>query len=325
MNVLLFRILLIQNAPDRIHANQHQSPLKYQHSQHSSNATLHRNNSSILVITAPLSSANAFEQSDPQNFSCGLQNQQQQQQQHSQIIANIENNCNNFELDDDGFSQISFKHHLRHDEKNSSRGSLHNVYDNMSISTTNTSATTRNYNCSDADSNFLKIIPGLQEVQEADNDDKRRSQLNDKTRTSMFIENSDILNDQNYPKLYYRHSTFLLPTTAKTSRIIDENLSERQQEKRRYSDTKLLNNIYFENEFLVKKITHEDALGSPTKTDSNFDQLELNIKNILEMDVNEQKVEREMERTMPVNETSRNKNLGGTKNVFKSLPNLENS
>lgn len=319
-----FRILLIQNAPERNHANQPQSPLTHQHSRHSSNATLHRNNSSILVITAPLSNVNAFERSNLQNSSCDLQNNQQQQQ--SQIIANIENNCNNFELDDDGFSQISFKHHLRHDERNSSRGSLHNVYDNMSISTTNTSATTRNYNCSDADSNFLKIIPGLQEVQEAESDEKRRSQLNEKTRTSMFIENSDILNDQNYPKLYYRHSTFLLPTTAKTSRMIDEDLSDKQREKRRYSDTKLLNNLHFENEFLVKKASQDDVLGSPTKPEvPSFDQLEFSIQNILEMDVNEPKGEKPPEGDLPTIETGRKKHLSETRNVFKSLPNLEHS
>lgn len=257
-----------------------------------------------------------------QNSSCDLQSHQQQQQQQSQIIANIENNCNNFELDDDGFSQISFKHHLRHDERNSSRGSLHNVYDNMSISTTNTSATTRNYNCSDADSNFLKIIPGLQEVQEAENDEKRRSQLKEKTRTSMFIENSDILNDHNYPKLYYRHSTFLLPTTAKTSRMIDDDRSDKQREKRRYSDTKLLNNLHFENEFLVKKMSQDDVLGSPTRTD--FDQLEFNIQNILEMDVNEQKGDKP-DGNLPVNDTGRKISLSETRNVFKSLPNLEHS
>lgn len=237
------------------------------------------------------------------------------QQQHSQIIANIENNGNNFELDDDGFSQISFKHHLRHDERNSSRGSLHNVYDNASISTTNTSATTRNFNCNDNDSNFLKIIPGLQEVHEAEGEDKRQSQLNDETQTSMFIENRDILNDQNYPKLYYRHSTVLLPTTAKTSRSIDDILREKQKEKRRYSDTKLLNSLHFENEFVTKK--SEDILGSPTN-DTSVDHLELNIKNILDIDMNELKNEGQKI------DGPCTRRLSDTRSIFKSLPNLEN-
>lgn len=246
-----------------------------------------------------------------------------QQQQQSQIIANIENNGNNFEMDDDGFSQISFKHHLRHDERNSSRGSLHNVYDNASISTTNTSATTRNFNCGDNDSNFLKIIPGLQEVQEAESEDKRQSQMKEKTQTSMFIENSDILNDQNYPKLYYRHSTVLLPTTAKTSRSIDDILREKQREKRRYSDTKLLNSLHFENEFIVKKSSHEDILGSPTKNDASIDHLELNIQNILDIDLNELKNNDVLEELKGGGVDERKRRLSDTRSIFKSLPNLE--
>lgn len=302
---------MIQNAPEKIPAIHTHSPLTLHHSHQSSNASLRRNNSSILVITAPLNNA-SLEQSNQQ-----LQFQQRQQ---SQIIANIENSSINYELDeDDGYSQISFKQNLRHDEGNSSRGSMHNAYDNTSISTTNTSATTRNLTTGgDTDSNFLKMIPGLQEVREAEDDDKRRSRQGEKAQTSMFNENSDILNDQNYPKLYFRHSTFLLPTTAKNSRSIDESLSDmagiKHKEKRRYSDTKLLNSLHFENEFLVK--SSEDVLGSPTKKenfdDAIFDQFEQNIQNILEIDVGEQKVKKEVE-NMTENQ----------RKIFQSLPNLE--
>ena len=191
---------------------------------------------------------------------------------------------------------------------------MHNAYDNTSISTTNTSATTRNLTTGDNDSNFLKMIPGLQEVKETEDDDKKRN--SEKIQTSMFKENSDILNDQNYPKLYFRHSTFILPTTAKNSRSIDESMSEvaaaKLKEKRRYSDTKLLNSLHFENEFLVK--TSEDVLGSPTKRESDliFDQLEAKIKNILELDANVPKAEKNAE---ILSENQRK--------CFQSLPNLE--
>jgi hypothetical protein len=296
---------LIQNAPEKNPIIHTHSPLAHHHSHQSSSASLRRNNSSILVITAPLNNAN-LEQ-------CNQQHLQYQQCQQSQIIANIENSSINYELDeDDGYSQISFKQHLRLDEGNSSRGSMHNAYDNTSISTTNTSATTRNLTTADADSNFLKMIPGLQEVREAEDDEKRQ-----KIQTSMFHENSDILNDQNYPKLYFRHSTFLLPTTAKNSRSVDDALSdmtgEKYKEKRRYSDTKLLNSLHFENEFLVKN--SEDVLRSPTKKENseNFvDQLEVNIQNILDIDVDEVKIK-----------AGENLSENQRKQLFQSLPNLE--
>jgi hypothetical protein len=258
----------------------------------------------------------AMEQSE-----CQLQ--QPQQRQQSQIIANIENNSINFELDEDGYSQFSFKHHMRQEEGNSSRGSLHNVYDNMSISTTNTSTTARNFS-GENESNFLRIAPGLEEVQEAENCEIKTKPASENSRTSMFHENSDILNDQNYPKLY--HSSILLPTTAKTrSTSVDDALKSKQYEKRRYSDTKLLNSLHFENEFLVKKSPHDNALGSPIKKefeDMIFDQLEKNIQNILEMDI---KANRDIRPSIddeaqpnPIvdNETDK-------RNIFKSLPNLE--
>lgn len=312
---LLCRILLIQNAPEKIPTNQPHSPLALQHS---TNSTLRRNNSSALVIPATLSHMQTMEPND-------CQSQQPQQRQQSQIIANIENNSINFELDDDGYSQFSFKHHLRHEEGNSSRGSLHAV-DNMSISTTNTSATARNF-AGDNESSYFKMVPGLEEVQEAELGEKRVKAQSETTRTSMFNENSDILNDQNYPKLY---SSAYLPTTAKTSRSIDEGLKNKQKEKRRYSDTKLLNSLHFENEFLVKKNSHESALGSPIKKefdDMIFDQLEKNIQNILEMDMNAQRSDKyTAESSQPnqsPNRTTDSETVSDKRNIFKSLPNLD--
>ena len=302
---------MIQNAPEKVAMHLAHSPINLNSQQSAGNATtmLRRNNSSILVITAPLNNVVDHQY----NYNSSQQQQQQQQQQQSQIIANIENNSINYELDDD-ISQISFKHHLRHEEGNSSRGSLHNVYDNTSVSTTNTSA--KNV---DNDSNFMKMVPPgvLAEVVETDDDERKRSQQN---FSSVFIENRDILNDKNYPKLFYRHSTVVLPTTAKTSRSIDEMGTIEHQilsdSKRRYSDTKLLNNIHFENEFLTstRQVPMLDnILGSPlkhceqmlsntdsksneanfndllfVKSDKQFDPLELKIQKILELDINEQ-------------------------------------
>lgn len=287
------------NAPAKNAAFQVHSPLNPNHSQQSSSATLNRNNSSTLVVIPTTLNNPAVLDQSYQPTQAELR-----QQQQSQIIANIENNSINFEIDDDGFSQISFKHHLRQDEGNSSRGSLHNVYDNMSVSTTNTSATTRNYN--DTDSNFLRTVPGLQEVQEAENDDHKLPHKPEKPRTSIFFENGDILDDQNYPKLYYRHSTFLLPTTAKTSRSIDEALSEKQLEKRRYSDTKLLSSLHFENEFLTKNA--DGAPKTPTTKDALGDQLCDELQNILELEANNDKAEK--------------KTIDEKRKIFKSLPNL---
>lgn len=266
-----------------------------------------------MVITAPI---NVIENNEQQQYQYNSAHPSHRQQ--SQIVANIENNSLCYELDDDiSYSQISFKHHLRHDEGASSRGSLHNVYDNTSVSTTNTSATTKNLT-GDNDSNFHRIIPGLEEVKEHDDDDRRmKIRYSDKIGTSIFVENDDILNDKNYPKITHRHSTLLLPTSVNAVGT-DEDLfcDERQQKKRRrYSDTKLLNSCEFENEFLIDNKNNKQqqqkchhVFGSPTGTTSktkgmteqpneanmndlifeksdDFDPMELNIQNILEIDL----------------------------------------
>lgn len=282
------RILLIQNAPEKNSTNQPQSPLPFQNSHPSG---------SILVITAPLNVN--MEHSDLR--------------QQSQIVANIENSSINYELDDDGFSQISFKH--RQDEGNSSRGSLHNVYDNTSISTTNTS--TRNKDLADNDSNFLKMMTGgLQEVQEAEDVDDKRIRPSEKNHTSMFIENSDILSS----KLYYHRQHSLLPSTANTRSIDDL----KQKERRRYSlgEAKMLQNgcLHFENETLVKTLSQEEKLKNELQEnfgDLIFDQLEINIQNILELDKSEPK----NQQISPKTNTSEKKD--SKKNIFQSLPNLE--
>lgn len=336
------------------------SPATLQNSHQSSvepNVSLHRNDSSILVITAPLN--NVMENIEQQQYQYNSAHPSHRQQ--SQIVANIENNSMSYELDDDiSYSQISFKQHLRHDEGTSSRGSLHNIYDNTSISTTNTSATTRNQTTGDNDSNFHRIFPGLEEVKEHDyqnSDDHRNIRNNfnnDKIGTSIFVENNDILNDQNYPKILHRHSTLLLPTTTNSPSFDDDCYTDDkyQRKRRRYSDTKLLNSCNFENEFLINKT---NVFGSPTTTtkgkrtddinindlifekcSDDLDPIELNIQRVLEMDIRahikNSSAEKEHANAdiniikTPTDNNNININTDDTnsqRKIFKSLPNLD--
>lgn len=257
--------------------------------------SLHRNDSSILVISAPLNNCNSSNVMSNE-VSHNQQNMITAQPQH--IVANIENS--NYDLDDISCSNISFKHHLRHQdgEGTSSRGSLHNVYDNTSISTTNTSATTRDRTTTgDNDSNFHRIIPESSEEEASGGEERKVATASGryhdkKLGTSMFVENSDILNDKNYPRLSHHHSQFLLPSTI--SPRFAEAVEARQKERRRYSDTKLLqnNSCDFENEFLINKtaLFGESTRGHSEdlifeRCDDAFDPIDLNIQNILELDI----------------------------------------
>ena len=313
------RILLIQNAPEKIPAHNHsQSPVQncHQSSVEPNNGqisvSLHRNDSSNLVMNIPINNNNNNNLNNNtmmmMNNGADATSHQQMISQPQHIVANIENN-NSYELDDDiSCSNISFKHHLRHHDSEGtslSRGSLHNVYnDNTSVSTTtNTSATTRNLT-GDNDSNFHRIIPeGFEEEMIASKDssasEHRKVSMGAaggsayttlKLGTSVFIENSDILNDKNYPRLAHHHSQFLLPS-AISPRFADA-VEMRQKERRRYSDTKLLNSCEFENEFLINKtaLFGESTHGKSVdmifeKCDDVFDPIDLNIQNILEMDM----------------------------------------
>lgn len=58
----------------------------------------------------------------------------------------------------------------------------------------------------------------------------QQHQLHHYPTSSVFLENSDILDDKDYPKLYHRHSTIMMTPDAR----------DRDARIRRYSDTKLL-------------------------------------------------------------------------------------
>lgn len=145
--------------------------------------------------------------------------------------------------------------------------------------------------------------------------------LNFTPNSAVFLENSDILNDRDYPKLYHRHSTiYVQPTTdANATENLDKLLGK---DVRRYSDTRLLKNrntlhYLHDNDdddddqqqpvpiFNVTNVlgvsipSNVDAMGpadtSITITDiifensgQNFDPLELNIQEMLELDVRQQ-------------------------------------
>lgn len=143
---------------------------------------------------------------------------------------------------------------------------------------------------------------------------------------------------------FFRHSSILLPTTARISRSIDE--GERvQKDLRRYSDTKLLNQFHMENEILLcRKRDVEDVLGSPKTANTNlnelffehcddsFDPLELNIQKVLELDIRQRQgalstmSKRSLDNVLlePLNdEKLDNKDEGKMRILFKSLPNLK--
>lgn len=286
-----------------------QSPVIVQNSHHSTrepntrntqaSVALRRNDSSILVITSPLNNSVVI------NREFLNHNNQLNSAQPQHIIANIENN---YELDDNiSCSNISFKNYTRHPEgeEASSRGNMHNNYDNTSVSTTNTSAKTRNATVGDNESNFHRIVPegSEEEIATARDIDREEREIVKSCRfntaklgTSMFIENSDILNDKNYPRFSHHHSQFLFPSAS--SRIADSKLKDR----RRYSDTKLLKNSScdFENEFLINKsaLFGESTRGGSEdlifeRCDDVFDPIDLNIQNILEIDIQTNKVKEE--------------------------------
>lgn len=60
----------------------------------------------------------------------------------------------------------------------------------------------------------------------------QQHQLHHYPTSSVFLENSDILDDKDYPKLYHRHSTIMMTP--------DSRGCDRDARIRRYSDTKLL-------------------------------------------------------------------------------------
>lgn len=193
--------------------------------------------------------------------------------------------------------------------------------------------------------------------------------------SSVFLENSDILDDKDYPKLYHRHSTIMM---APDTLHYDNDLRTR-----RYSDTKLLNaqnsasdeddengmcdDPYSNRPLPIFNVTtvlgasipnamtdmHADNYPVPQITDiifnsnaagNTYDPLELNIQEMLELDMANNRMQLRKPRysmnnvtdandryVATYNDPVHNYNVGtcvnnsDNRNMFKSMPNLSAS
>lgn len=263
----------------------------------------------------------------------------------SQCVANIENNPLNYERDwqlDDS-SQSSFKpcpqgsttgsmtplpfHDSAHTmyEANSQLRSVHSSMDGSGLDlnqipnsaqampltggiSSNTIASTSNPGQHKNDYGLFKIHT---------NGQQHRNNINQHQHyptSSVFLENSDILDDKDYPKLYHRHSAIMMaPDTISC---------DNDAKIRRYSDTKLLhsahnvdddddeNDLYMNETYnnhpmpifnvanvlgaSIPTTTHEnhpenyqitDIIFDSNTTGGTYDPLELNIQEMLELDI----------------------------------------
>lgn len=243
---------------------------------------------------------------------------------HGQIIANIENNPSNYERDwalDDS-SQSSFKPCPQGSGSMTPlpfHDSAHTMYEPGQLRSSGHSST----NGSGPDLNQIPntTLHASSSVNLSTNKTgndlnlfKVNAQHTHYPNSSVFLENSDILDDKDYPKLYHRHSTIIMAPDS-VNCDIERDVS------RRYSDTKLLQANIDDNEstnsgssnyhnsdinaipiFNVANVlgasipttlatSHVDTFTVPQVTDiifennSTFDPLELNIQEMLEVDM----------------------------------------
>lgn len=311
-----------------------------------------------------------------------LQQQQQQQSSmavrpsHGQIIANIENNPLHYERDwqlDDS-SQSSFKPCPQGSGSMTPfHDSVHNMYE-----TTNPSSSSAPVRSSSHSTNG-SIAGDLNAAAAKTNDLNLFKVTNNHPlnypNSAVFLENSDILNDAEYPKLYHRHSTVMssVGQPPLTTTEITDNLDKYQtKDTRRYSDTKLLQQqqrgsdltevasppIFNVTNVLGKSIPSAQMMAEALATSSTainitdiifesnacasgggggggggvvsggggstFDPLELNIKEMLELDGNHKKMARLSLNNLPA-DTVAAAVTTTNRNIFKSLPNLSAS
>lgn len=256
---------------------------------------------------------------------------------HGQIIANIENNPSNYERDwmlDDS-SQSSFKPCPQgsgsltplpfHD-------SAHTMYDSVQMrssshSSTHGSGPDLSQMPNAMHSSGMTSSYATPQPPPPSSTQKTHEMSLFKAHggphypnSSVFLENSDILDDKDYPKLYHRHSTIIAgPESTSTSHHYHNEINAN----RRYSDTKLLNADSGEDDasdghdvttnakmpiFNVTSVlgtavnhnatltaTANDSYVVPQITDiifennvtggGTFDPLELNIQEMLELDM----------------------------------------
>lgn len=275
---------------------------------------------------------------------------------HGQIIANIENNPLHYDRDwtlDDS-SQSSFKPCPQGSGSMTPlpfHDSVHNMYENPPRSSSHsTNGSGQDLSCTggqqqqqqhiSSSSNAAQLLSQQssqsigagqqQQQQQIKTNDLNLFKLNGHAlnftpNSAVFLENSDILNDRDYPKLYHRHSTIYVQpmadvtttaaTVATSSGQTTENLDKvLGKDVRRYSDTRLLKHrnvthylAHDEQQQSVPIFNVTNVLGvaipstndgmCPTDTSINitdiifensgqhFDPLELNIQEMLELDV----------------------------------------
>lgn len=336
------RILLIQNAPEKIHPLSPPSPVARHH--------LPRNSSSSTTNGTGGISDNIHHNINRPS--------------HGQIVANIENNPSHFERDwmlDDS-SQSSFKPCPQGSGSMTPfHDSVHNMYENplpqpprSSSQSTNSSGSGINQLPNPATTNVVSL-PGNSKTNDLNLFKVNTHALNF-PNSAVFLENSDILNDAQYPKLYHRHSTIFV------SPEINENLNKfLAKDTRRYSDTKLLHqqrvtSTSAPNDWSMPifNVTNVLGLSIPTTTltttdepinninitdiifenadHNNFDPLELNIQEMLELDIHQQRdtnINNSNKARLSLNNVSiSNIESGcatGNRTIFKSLPNLSAS
>lgn len=286
---------------------------------------------------------------------------------HGQIVANIENNPLHYERDwtlDDS-SQSSFKPCPQGSGSMTPfHDSVHNMYENPAPPVRSSSHST---NGSGSDLNQMPNIATASAMSSAATIAKTNDLNLFKVNTHMmnfpnsavFLENSDILNDADYPKLYHRHSTIFM------SPEINDNLDKfLVKDTRRYSDTKLMHQQRIGTsssagrpvECVVPIFNVTNVLGVAIQSttasnadepaanvtdiifeqsgsaNSTFDPLELNIAEMLELDVHQQHLAHKKARLSLNNVTSDidatavvATGAPGNRNLFKSLPNLSAS
>lgn len=269
-----------------------------------------------------------------------------------QIIANIENNPMHYERDwtlDDS-SQSSFKPCLQGSGSMTPlpfHDSVHNMYENPVRSSSSTSGGGSGHNLNEAPSSSTSANnPNTSDLQYF----KVNAQSLNYSNSAVFLENSDILNDAGYPKLYHRHSTIFM--TPEINDNLDKFLGK---DVRRYSDTRLLKQKSDEMPipiFNVPNVTDVPLASVDQTFESNnitdiifensghhFDPLELNIQEMLELDVrqnvNQSQPDRAKARhslnnvssvtTAAIVNCDGSGNFAENRKIFKSLPNLSGS
>lgn len=281
---------------------------------------------------------------------------------HGQIIANIENNPLNYERDwtlDDS-SQSSFKPCPQGSGSMTPfpfHSSAHNMFDH---SQTRSSSSTSNGSGKDLNQMSGTIKPadaGLFKV-------NAQPSAHRYPNSSVFLENSDILDDKDYPpiKPHHRHSTVTLPPPLPQPSELLPSIDPA----RRMSDTKLVHAIsdrelqngsggsrqpIFNMAHVLgismpmgptissgpPGATNHDSFAIPQVTEINFDNsqstydpLEFSIQDMLDTEAaaasSSQRRQRLSLHTVTVSDgTEREHRVADNRNFFKSLPNLSAS